>query len=254
MIKPDRVIALRGDRTVVQYGNRCAKVYSRARSCVDVLQEARNLAAAREAGASAPRFIEVSCLDGCWALVTEYVPGETLAQRVASDGLSLEDGLRTLTEAQTAIHAADASRFPGLKEALWRRVQYAPLGGSVKEGLLYRLDGLEDGGMLCHGDLSPQNLLLPAGLRPVAVDWKRACRGSGDADAAATWLALELEYGRDAAQDYLRQYSRACDSPEGDILRWLPVVAASRLAGSVRRERDALLRVIGETTKGGYEL
>ena len=39
MIKPDRVIALRSDRTVYQHGNLCGKVFSRAHTCVDVLRQ-----------------------------------------------------------------------------------------------------------------------------------------------------------------------------------------------------------------------
>ena len=52
MIRPDRVIALRGNQTVFQYKDLCAKVYSRSHSCVDVLREAGNLAAAWEGGAA----------------------------------------------------------------------------------------------------------------------------------------------------------------------------------------------------------
>ena len=39
MIKPDRAIALRSDRTVYRHGNVCAKVFSRAHTCVDVLRQ-----------------------------------------------------------------------------------------------------------------------------------------------------------------------------------------------------------------------
>lgn len=254
MIKPDRVLALRSDRTVFQCGDRCAKVFSRATSCVDVLQEARNLAAAGDAGASAPAFIEVARLGERWALVTEYVRGETLARRMVSDGSGGYDWLKALAEAQLELQSARSERFPPLKEALRRQVVGTALAESMRKALLGRLELLEDGEALCHCDLGPDNLLLAASGAVVAVDWDRACRGSADADAAATWLALDMGYGREAARTYLKGYCRISDSREDDILRWLPVMAASRLRGSVRRERDMLLKLIGETMKGGKGL
>lgn len=254
MIKPDRVIALRSDRTVYQHGNLCGKVYSRAYVCVDVLQEARNLAAAWEAGANVPRFIEVTRVDDRWALVTEYVPGETLAQRMASGQNSDSGCLRTLVEAQLRVQSVRAERFAPLRDVLRQEIAGTSLAESVRRALLERLERLEDGVALCHGDLGPDNLILSERGTPVVVDWDRACRGSADADAAATWLSLALEQGRETAERYLELYIAGADSLRGDILRWLPLMAASRLRGSVRREKDMYMRIIGQTMKDGNSL
>lgn len=254
MIKPDRVIALRSDRTVYQHGSLCGKVFSRAYACVDVLQEARNLAAAWEAGASVPRFIEVTRADDRWVLVTEYVRGETLAQRMASGDHSASGCLSTLVEAQLTLQSARAERFAPLRDELRKEIAGTPLAESTRRWLLEHLDGMEDGGALCHGDLGPDNLILPAQGVPVAVDWDRACQGSADADAAATWLSLALEQGPEAAERYLELYCASADSLKDDILRWLPLMAASRLRGCLRREKDVYMRIIGQTMKDGNSL
>ena len=254
MIKPDRVIALRSDRTVYQRGNLCDKVFARAYACVDVLQEARNLAAAWEAGASAPGFIEVTRVDDRWALVTEYVRGETLAQRMASGQCDTDGCLRTLVEAQLRVQSAGAERFAPLRDVLREEIAGTPLAESVRRALLERLEGQEDGSALCHGDLGPDNLILPAEGAPVAVDWDRACRGSADADAAATWLSLALEQGRETAERYLELYTAGAGSLRDDVLRWLPLMAAARLRGSVRREKEMYMRIIGQTVKDGISL
>lgn len=253
MIRPDRVIALRGSQTVFQYKDLCAKVYSRTHSCADVLREVGNLAAAWEGGASVPELIEVRQQNGRWMMVTEYIPGETLAQRIGSGKDRLSSCLRILVQAQRHLQKVPPDRFPSLTESLRREIAQTSLDPSIRSKLLSRLDGPEEGSCLCHRNLSPDNLLLPAGRKPVAVDWSQACRGSADADAAAVWILLETEYGQDAAQLYLDLYCGLSGRQERDILRWVPVMAASRIPGSVQRERERLKDLIRQSLKGWDE-
>ena len=253
MIRPDRVIALRGNQTVFQYKDLCAKVYSRSHSCVDVLREAGNLAAAWEGGASVPGLIEVRQQNGRWMMVTEYIPGETLAQRIRSGKDRLPSCLRMLVQAQRHLQKVPSDCFPSLTESLRKEIAQTSLEPYVQSKLLSQLDRQEDRPCLCHRNLGPDNLLLPAGRKPVAVDWFRACRGSADADAAAVWILLWTEDGQSAADLYLDLYCGFSGRQERDILRWVPVMAASRIAGSVRRERERLQDLIGQSLKGWDE-
>lgn len=252
MIKPDRVIALRTDRTIFQYAGRCTKVYLH-RDCTQVLREAGNLAAARKAAVRTPQLFEVKRIEGCWALTTEYVRGETLAQRMISREGDRAAVLAAMIKAQLEVQGADASFYRSLKDEFRSRIMRSMLGEDVKVFLMDRLTGLEGGSTLCHMDISPENLILPEGGTQgiVIVDWECSCRGSAEADAAASWLSLDLEYGRETAEEYLQLYCSAGSALRKDIVQWLPLVAAYRLSDSSRRERELLLDVISGTYKYG---
>ena len=79
-MKLDRVIAVRNNKTVYRDGNRCIKVFNKEYSKSDVLNEALNQARIEETGLNIPKIIEVTMIDGKWAIVSEFIKGKTLAQ------------------------------------------------------------------------------------------------------------------------------------------------------------------------------
>ena len=253
MIKPDRVLALRADRIVCQYGGQCTKIYSRSHTCTEILLEAGCLAAAHEAGVRTPEFLEITRIEGKWALVTEFVQGKTLAQLLEAGIIDQDTCFRVLIKAQMEIQSAGAAHFRGQKDEARRSIACCAADENIKAYLKDTLEKLGDGNVLCHGNLLPENIMLPDNdaQSPVILDWKRACRGSADADAAAAWICLTLQYGKETAGRYLSLYCRERGASPDDIMRWVPVMAACRLGESVRRERKILLGLISEAMKNG---
>jgi tRNA A-37 threonylcarbamoyl transferase component Bud32 len=84
-MKLDRVIAVRNCKTVYRDGDRCVKVFHESYSKTDVLNEALNQARVEELGLHTPRVLEVTVIDGRWAIVSEYIKGKTLAQLIAEN-------------------------------------------------------------------------------------------------------------------------------------------------------------------------
>lgn len=76
----ERVIAVRNNKTVYRDGDKAIKVFDANFSKSDILNEALNQARVEEAGVRVPKVLEVSVIDGKWAIVSEYIPGKTLAQ------------------------------------------------------------------------------------------------------------------------------------------------------------------------------
>ena len=76
----ERVIAVRNNKTVYRDGDKAIKVFDANFSKSDILNEALNQARVEEAGIRVPKVLEVSVIDGKWAIVSEYIPGKTLAQ------------------------------------------------------------------------------------------------------------------------------------------------------------------------------
>ena len=81
-MKPEKIIAVRTSKTVYRDGDKMIKVFNEDYKLSDVLREAFNLSLVGETELKAQKFIEVSKIDGKWALVNEYIEGETLEQLI----------------------------------------------------------------------------------------------------------------------------------------------------------------------------
>ena len=79
-MKLDRVIAVRNHKTIYRDGDKCIKVFDADYSKADVLNEALNQARIEETGLNIPKVLEVTMVEGKWAIVYEYIKGKTLAQ------------------------------------------------------------------------------------------------------------------------------------------------------------------------------
>ena len=69
-MKLDRVIAVRTGKTVYRDGDKTIKVFDEDYKKSDVLNEALNQARVEETGLNIPKVIEVTKVDGKWAIVT----------------------------------------------------------------------------------------------------------------------------------------------------------------------------------------
>ena len=67
-IQADKIIAVRTSKTVYRDGDTVIKVFDENYSKADVLNEALNQARIEETGLNIPKILEVSKMDGKWAL------------------------------------------------------------------------------------------------------------------------------------------------------------------------------------------
>ena len=75
----ETVIAERKNKVIYRDGDRCVKVFNRSFSKADILNESLNQARVEDLGLNVPKILEVTTVDGKWAIVSEYVEGETLS-------------------------------------------------------------------------------------------------------------------------------------------------------------------------------
>ena len=74
------ILAQRSKKVIYKDGDTVLKVFDNDYSKADILNEALNQARIEETGLNVPKLLEVSKIDGKWAIRTEYIPGKTLAQ------------------------------------------------------------------------------------------------------------------------------------------------------------------------------
>lgn len=234
----DRIIALSNTVTVYRDGDRCVKVFDAHYSAADVLQEALHQAVAMEAGLPVPPVLEVTTLNGHWALVSQLIRGETLRQYIQKNPQKREEGLQLLVRLQLRVLEKTAPRLPRCKEQLVRNIERAPLPEAMRSTLRTRICSVPDGDRLCHGSFDPANIILTPEGEASILGWANASRGCPEADAACTALRLRLQ-GIDPEQ-YLRLFGQESGHSREEIDAWLPLLAAALTADSSEAQREIL--------------
>ena len=122
-MKLDRVIAVRNNKTIYRDGDRAIKVFNEEYSKADVLNEALNQARIEETGLNIPKVLEVTMIDGKWAIISEFIKGKTLAQLMAEDseGEKKEDYINLLVDLQMSVHAKTCPLLNKLKDKMFNR-------------------------------------------------------------------------------------------------------------------------------------
>lgn len=207
----------------------------------DVFNEALNLARALEAGINTPEPLAVEKKDGKWQLVTSYVPGKTLEELMEDRPKKVEDYLDEFIDFQIDIHKHRSVSLPRQKDKYTRMISSLTdeLDATTRYDLQMRLDGMPNKHDICHGDFVPSNVILGDDGKLYAVDWAHATQGSGNGDAAVTYLQLSLK-NKDLANTYIEKYCKKTDTALQVVRNWTSIVAAAELARHKADNRDFL--------------
>jgi aminoglycoside phosphotransferase (APT) family kinase protein len=225
---------------IYAHGDDVLKLYRSPLAKADAFLEAAALAAVASHGLPVPQVLEAGRYAGRWGLRMTRAPGETLAATALREPARIPEMLDAMVRVQLSIHACRETRLRRLTGRLAARLDGAAgLAPELRGRLRARLTGLQDGDRLCHGDFHPLNLVGPLAA-PVVIDWLDATSGPPAADACRSYLLLSL-VRPDLAEGYLERYSLGAGLPRGDILAWLPVLAAARLAEDPSEDERARL-------------
>lgn len=236
----ERVIAVRNNKTVYRDGDKAIKVFDANFSKSDILNEALNQARVEEAGIRVPKVLEVSVIDGKWAIVSEYIPGKTLAQLMEENPQDKDAYLEQFVELQMDVHTHRAPLLNKLYDKMKRKIDETGLDATTRYELHTRLDSTPHHNKVCHGDFNPSNIIMSEN-GPYILDWSHATQGNASADVARTYLLFWLNGDIDGAKKYLNLFCKKSDTARQYVERWLPIVAASQSVKGKPQEREFLL-------------
>ena len=240
-MKLDNIIALRSNKTVYRDGGHCIKVFNKEYSKADVLNEALNQARIEETGLNIPKVLEVTMVDGKWAIVSEYIEGRTLAELMEQSPEKKSEYLELLVDIQLNIHSKRCPLLNKLKYNMNRKIGATTLDATTRYDLHTRLEGMPKHTKVCHGDLNPSNIIISEDGTPYVIDWAHATQGNASADAARTYLLFWLANDTDSAKEYLELFCKKSDTARQYVEKWLPIVAASQSTKGNEHERELLL-------------
>lgn len=221
------------------FGPHVLKLYRPGAPAEPAFREAATLALLVEHGLPVPAVHRVDRFGERWGLVIDRAPGEPLALQARNQPQLLDQALAAMVALQLRLHETVETRLPSLSTRLADRIAVAPgLDEAHRAALVSRLGQLPRDSRLCHGDFHPFNLVGPLD-RLVIIDWLDATSGPPAADACRTYLLL-LNTVPGLAEAYLALYGARSGRPRDEIMAWLPLMAAARLAEGILAEAAAL--------------
>ncbi len=236
------VIATRATKTVYRDGDKCIKVFNENYSKADVLNEALNQARIEETGLNTPKILEVTKIEGKWAIVSEYIEGKTLAQLMTENPDKRLEYLEQFVDIQIDMYSKRAPLLNKLKDKLNRRISAADLDATARYELHTRLESMPKHVKVCHGDFNPSNVVITADGTPYILDWAHATQGNASADVAVTYLQFCLSGDTDIAEEYLKLFCRKTDTAKQYVQKWMPIAAASESIRANDKDKEFLLK------------
>ncbi len=236
----DRIIAVRNNKTVYRDGDRCLKVFQEDYSKADVLNEALNQARIEETGLNIPRVLEVTMIDGKWAIVSDYIKGKTLAQHMQENPAEKEQYLNLFVGLQLETHSKTCPMLNKLKDKMNRKICQTDLSATVRYDLHTRLESMPKHNKVCHGDFNPSNIIIAEDGTPYILDWSHATQGNASADVARTYLLFWLAGDIAGADRYLELFCDKSNTAKQYVQKWMPIVAASQVVKANENEREFL--------------
>lgn len=237
----NKVIAVRTDKTVYRDGDMAIKVFNEDYSKADVLNEALNQARVEETELNVPKVIEVTKIDGKWAIVTQFIPGKTLDALMKEHPEKQDEYLNLFVDLQLKVHQQKAPLLNKLKDKMNRKIAQTTLDATTRYELHTRLEGMPKHNKVCHGDFNPSNIIITDDGDAYILDWSHATQGNASADVARTYLLFCLQGDRELADRYLDLFCKKSDTAKQYVQQWLPIVAASQSVKGKPEERDFLL-------------
>ncbi|HLW93528.1 MAG TPA: aminoglycoside phosphotransferase family protein [Roseiarcus sp.] len=237
-----RLLGAGKEAEVFEYKDRVAKLYKPHALKRSVFREAAILAFVESLGLPTPAVSGVREFDGRWGVIMDRIDGPLFAEAMRRDLAAVPAYLNAMAALHRRIHAQPAAPLANLKAKLAANIERTTLlRETLRADLLERLAAMPDGDRLCHGDFHPMNILGKIG-RETIVDWLDASRGDPAADVCRSYVLIKPR--SDAlASAYVDVYAKISGVSRKNVLRWLPFVAAARLAEGVEDEAEGLMQM-----------
>ena len=255
-MKLDKVIAVRTDKTVYKDGDKVIKIFNNNYSKANILNEALNQARVEETGLNVPSLLEVTKIDGKWAIVTQFIPGKTLEMLMKENPDKRDEYVNLFVDVQKEILCKRAPMLNKLTEKMQMKISAANLDAAIKYELHTRLDAairyelhtrldaMPRHKKVCHGDFNPSNIIITDEGVPYVLDWSHVTQGNGAADAARSYLLFWLAKEINTAEKYLDLFCEKTETKKQYVQKWIPIVAASQLTKGNENQRTFLMHWI----------
>ena len=230
-------------KTVYKDGDNLVKLFCEGYPKSDILNEAVNQARVEEkTNLNIPKIKGVQMIDGKWAIISEYIEGETLAELMAKNPDKLEEYLNLFVDLQIEVSRQTVPMLSLNRDKMHAKISASSYKATIRYELHMRLDGLPKHKKLLHGDFCPENIVIKPDGTPCIIDWAHATQGNASADAARSYLIFCLQGRQDIADKYLKLFCEKTDTAIQYVQRIMPIVACSQSTKCKPGEKELLDR------------
>jgi tRNA A-37 threonylcarbamoyl transferase component Bud32 len=242
----NKVLVKREKKVIYQDGAKAVKLFDKDFSKSDILNEALNQARVEETGLNIPKIIEVTTIDGKWAIIMEYIKGETLESIMEKNPKKINEYLNLFVDLQLEVQSKHSPRLPYLKDKMDRKVEGAKevLDATLRYDLHSRIESAPRQEKVCHCDFVPSNIIIRDDKVPYIIDWSHATQGNGEGDAALTYLQFCIDGKQKIADKYLEIFCKKADVAKQSVQTWMPVAAATKIPLYTDKTREFLFKFI----------
>ena len=239
-MKTENLIFSREDKKIYKSGDKLIKVFDEHYSKANILNEALNHARVEETDLNVPKIRSIEVVDGNWAIVLDYIEGETLQSLMKKHPEKEDEYLNLFVDLPSTALSTNVPMLNKLKDKMNAKISQANLDATTRYELHTRLDSMPKHKHLCHGDFNPTNVIITSDGTPYVIDWSHATQGNSSADVARSYLLFYLAGQEKLADKYLKLYCKKSDTAIQYVQRWIPIVAASRLVKAQKEEEEFL--------------
>ena len=229
---------------IYQEGNMAIKVFKEGCPKTMALYEALTHSRVEATGLRVPVIHEVSVIGNRWAIHMDCIEGKTLAQVMKDDPANKDKYISDMVDIQIEVHSKQVPKLSKLKDKMTRQINSLDcIDDATKYELLARLDSRPKHIKLCHGNFTPENIIINENGTYI-VDWVAARQGQRQRRRWPHLPAAVPErpgYGGEIPPAVLRAYQYL----EKYVQEWLPIVAAAQLTENKPEERDLLMKWVG---------
>ena len=243
-MKLDRVIAVRNNKTIYRDGDRCIKTFNAEYSKADVLSEALNQARIEETGLNVPKVFEVTMIDGKWAIVSEFIKGNTLAQLIEENPEKKNEYLELLVDLQMSVHSKTCPLLNMLKDKMSLKISETEFDAVTRYKLHAEIENMPNHNKICHGDFNPSNIIINENGIPYILDWAHVTQGNASADVAQTYLLFCLKNDVSGADYYLDTFCKKSNTEKQYVQKWMPIVAACKSVKGNEKEHEFFIHQV----------
>ena len=240
-----KLIFSREDKKIYKTDGQLVKVFDSSYSKANILNEALNHARVEETDLNVPKIQAVQVVDGKWAIVLDYIEGETLQALMDAHPEKEDEYLNLFVDLQMTVLSKNAPMLNNLTEKMQHKISSTDLDATTRYDLHTRLDSMPKHRRLCHGDFNPTNVIITKDGTPYIIDWSHATQGNSSADVARSYLLFYLNGKKELGDKYLKLYCKKSDTAIQYVQRWIPIVAASRLVKAKPEEVEFLRNWVG---------
>ena len=244
-MKLEMKVAVSKNKVIYQSEDLAIKVFDETYPKSDVLSEALITSQVEDIGLNVPKIREVSVVDGKWAIAMDFIKGKTIEQLMKENPSEKDKYLEMLVDLQIEMQSKRCNILKKLKDKLHDRINgLSVIDDTKKYELLTRLASTPNHKKVCHGDFTPQNVIISdKDGKLYIIDWNHATVGNASADVARSYLWLSL-YMPEIADEYMELFCKKTKTDKSYVQKWLPVVAAARLYNDIPEEKELIMKWI----------